>query len=68
MDNCMTSGIEWFLLPSAAAAANFCSTGWIPSLQTQINLPRYVHLLLSLPPTLKLPVPQSHWGTGKMRV
>lgn len=66
MDSCMTSGIELFLLPSAAAAAadNFHNTEWIPSLQPQINFPRYVHLLFS-PPNLKLPTPQSHWKTVK---
>lgn len=65
MDSCMTSGIELFLLPSAAAADNFHNTEWIPSLQPQINFPRYVHLL-SHPPNLKLPTLQSHWKTGKL--
>lgn len=45
MDNCMTSGTELFLLPSDAAADNFHNTGWIPSLQPQINFPRYVHFI-----------------------
>lgn len=65
MDNCMTSEIEWFLLPSAAAADNFCRTGWIPSLQIQINFLRYVHLLLLslLPPVLNY---QYHNSTGKL--
>lgn len=63
MDNCTTSWIEWFLLPSAAVADNFCSTGWISSLQTQINIPRCVHLLLSLPQVLDY---QYHNPTGEL--
>jgi len=39
MDSCMTSGIELFLPPSAAAVDNFHNAGWIPALQTQINFP-----------------------------
>lgn len=58
----MTSGIELFLLPSDAAADNFHNTGWIPSLQPQINFPRYVHFIF--PPILNY---QHHNPTGEMR-
>lgn len=46
MGSCMTSGIELFLPPPAAAVDNFHRSGWIPALQPQINVPGFAHLLL----------------------
>lgn len=52
-----------FLLLSTIAADNFHNTGWIPSLQPQINFPRYVHLLS--PPHSPILNYQQHKPTGE---